>query len=202
MQGLIPEAFIAPGHAVVGNQRPMCYSASALRLAARIRRIERAEHGAGHAGQEFLFAAGAMGLRVDDDLVLSIDGCYTTVALDYAFACRHLRAVFVCNIGEAHATMLAGTFPVLGIVLESGAQIGRLLRNFARRSAALVSSVASTCVLASRSLTRWRSIILHAASSSLAACFSNSARVPLLALVALKVLTRQKISEHTQRPSP
>lgn len=59
--------------------------------------------GRDHREQQLLFAAGAVGLRVDDDLRLGIDCRDTGVALDHAFAGGHLGRFVIGAVGQAHA---------------------------------------------------------------------------------------------------
>ena len=57
-----------------------------------------------HRNQKFLFAAGAMSLRFDDDLMFGIYGRHAGVALDDAFARRNLGG-FV--LGAAASSLAA-----------------------------------------------------------------------------------------------
>ena len=57
--------------------------------------------------QEVLFGAGAMRLRVDDDLMRRIDGDHTRVAVAHPFVRRHLRAVVVRTMARAQTASRA-----------------------------------------------------------------------------------------------
>jgi len=86
---LILEAFVALPHAVVGDQRRYLLRGQGLDVGggvvAGIRRhqgLRRAQGGGGldHRQQQFVFAAGAVGLRFDDDLMAVVDDVDVLVA--------------------------------------------------------------------------------------------------------------------------
>jgi hypothetical protein len=69
--------------------------------------IQCRAHGLDHGNQQFLFAAGAVRLRIDDDLVSGIDGSDTGVALDDTFAGRHLGRLVVGAVALADRALAA-----------------------------------------------------------------------------------------------
>ena len=85
--------------------------------------------GLDHGDQQLLFAARAVRLRFDDDLVLGVDGGHACVVLYHAFGCRHLRGLVVCAVALSDCAFAAlALFSVIGeplphfgrIVLQAG----------------------------------------------------------------------------------
>ena len=96
---LIFESFVSAAHAVVGDQGADAFGVEcfeiALAVLARVGGVEGVGRGVGLRGaddaeQQFLFAARAVGLGVDDDLVGGINGGDAGIALDDAFTGGHL----------------------------------------------------------------------------------------------------------------
>ena len=105
--GLILEAFVSRAHAVIGNQGLDVLLGQRLQVGftvvTRVRCVEGIRRGLGpgggdHAEQQFLFAAGAMCLGVDDDLVRGIDRSHAAIALNHALAGRHLRTLAIGTV--------------------------------------------------------------------------------------------------------
>ena len=76
-----------------------------------------------------MFAAGAVRLRVDDDLVLRIHRCDAGIALDDALRSGHLGGFVVGAVGQPHTAF--GPFAVFRMLLQPVAQVlGVLLQAF------------------------------------------------------------------------
>lgn len=72
--------------------------------------------------QQFLFAAGAVGLGIDDDLVFGVDGGDAGVALHHAFGCRHLGRLVVGAVALPDGAL--ATFAVFGMIGKPLAELG------------------------------------------------------------------------------
>ena len=115
--------------------------------------------------QQFLFAARAVRLRFDDDLVSGIDGGHAGVALYHALARRHLGRFVVGAVALADRAFAA--LAIFRVIVEPlpdlrgiGLQAGDALGFF---------GVAGRVRLARSSASRWRSSMVLAAASSLLA---------------------------------
>ena len=82
-----------------------------------------------HRDEQFLLAAGAVGLCFDDDLMPGINGCYAGIALNHAFGCCHLGGFVVGAVAlaerafAAFAVVRVGSQPLTdlgGITVQAG----------------------------------------------------------------------------------
>lgn len=85
---------------------------------------EHGLHGLNYGNQQFLLGSGAMGLRLDDDLVPVIDRRYTRVALDHALRSRHFCTVVVGAVALAYAAFRSA--PVVGMAVKPAANLRRI----------------------------------------------------------------------------
>lgn len=83
---------------------------------------EHIGHRLEYRNQQFLLGAGAVGLRLDYDLVAVIHRCHARIALDDAFGGRHLGTVIVSAVTLANAP--SGSATVLGMLGEPLTNLG------------------------------------------------------------------------------
>lgn len=134
------EALVAAAHAVVGDEGVDFQLGQCLEIGfgviARIGGDETAVcdewspgrgrlDGFDHGDEQFLLAASAVRLRVDDDLVPGIDGRYAGVALDHALAGGHLGGVVVGAVAFADAAFTA--LPLFRVGLQPVPYLGCVL---------------------------------------------------------------------------